>query len=155
MTDKDLKKLSRLELLELLLSQSRENERLREDVERLKGQPYVGTMSENAIEDISKATEQLNSALYFADRVARQLQNIACPAKDDNREACDERQSYPRVPNKEAQQDNQIMAQAGSDRNLYWRIMNFYSANPAAMSELPVEIQKDIIHRLKVIKNAK
>ena len=35
-TDKELKKLSRLELLELLLTESRENERLREELEKIK-----------------------------------------------------------------------------------------------------------------------
>ncbi len=33
-TDKELKKLSRLELLELLLTESRENERLREELKK-------------------------------------------------------------------------------------------------------------------------
>lgn len=49
MTDKELKKLSRLELLELLLTESRENERLREEIEKLK--------QENTI---LKSAERLN-----------------------------------------------------------------------------------------------
>ena len=36
MNDKELKKLSRLELLELLLAESRENERLRAEIEQIK-----------------------------------------------------------------------------------------------------------------------
>ena len=36
MTDKELTKLSRLELLELLLAESRENERLRAEIEQIK-----------------------------------------------------------------------------------------------------------------------
>ena len=49
MTDKELKKLSKLELLELLLVESRENERLREELEQMK--------QENSIK---KSVQQLN-----------------------------------------------------------------------------------------------
>ena len=59
MTDKELKKLSRLELLELLLVETRENERLREELEKAK--------QENSIEKsaviLSETVKQLESAL--------------------------------------------------------------------------------------------
>lgn len=59
MTDKELKKLSRLELLELLLVETRENERLREELAKAK--------KENSIEKsaliLNETVKQLESAL--------------------------------------------------------------------------------------------
>lgn len=59
MTDKELKKLSRLELLELLLTETRENERLREELEKAK--------RENSIEKsallLNETAKQLEAAL--------------------------------------------------------------------------------------------
>lgn len=58
-TDKELKKLSRLELLELLLTETRENERLREELEKAK--------KENSIEKsavlLNETAKQLETAL--------------------------------------------------------------------------------------------
>lgn len=61
-TDKELKKLSRLELLELLLTESRENERLREELEKIK--------KENAIE---KSAQQLNEVSKQMDETSEKL----------------------------------------------------------------------------------
>ena len=59
MTDKELKRLSRLELLELLLTETRENERLREELEKAK--------QENSIEKsavlLNETAKQLETAL--------------------------------------------------------------------------------------------
>ena len=58
-TDKELKRLSRLELLELLLTETRENERLREELEKAK--------QENSIEKsavlLNETVKQLETAL--------------------------------------------------------------------------------------------
>ena len=58
-TDKELKKLSRLELLELLLTETRENEKLREELEKAK--------QENSIEKsaviLNETAKQLEAAL--------------------------------------------------------------------------------------------
>lgn len=59
MTDKELKRLSRLELLELLLTETRENERLREELAKAK--------KENSIEKsatlLNETAKQLDEAL--------------------------------------------------------------------------------------------
>lgn len=58
-TDKELKKLSRLELLELLLAETRENEKLREELAKAK--------KENSIEKsaviLNETAKQLDEAL--------------------------------------------------------------------------------------------
>lgn len=59
MTDKELKKLSRLELLELLLIETRENERLREELDKVKKEKSI----EKSAQLLNKTAKQLNDAL--------------------------------------------------------------------------------------------
>lgn len=77
MTDKELRRLSRGELLEMLLAQTRENQRLREELERtqaeLKNREILiaksGTMAE--------ASLRLNGMFEAADRaVSQYLENV-------------------------------------------------------------------------------
>lgn len=154
MTEKELRKLSRIELLELLLSQIKENEILRQELEKKNNQPGNGLLPEDALAEIARATQQLNSALCFADRVTRQLQNMSV---NDNGEASvsdGTGQDYAKVPSDGTIGEN-TTNRLVSDRGLYWRIMKCYSNSTELMSGLPVEIQRDIIHRLRDIKNAK
>ncbi len=80
MTDRELKRLSRAELLELLLDQTKENRRLRRRLkaaeEELAGRriavEQAGTMAEAAL--------KLNGVFEAADRAVRQyLENVGCP----------------------------------------------------------------------------
>ena len=59
MTDKELKKLSRLELLELLLAETRENERLREELEKAKNENSI----EKSAQLLNETAKQLDDAL--------------------------------------------------------------------------------------------
>ena len=77
MTDKELRRLSRGELLEMLLAQMEENEKLNRQLREAKAQlsdrriiiDQAGTMAEAAL--------QLNGVFEAADRAARQyLENI-------------------------------------------------------------------------------
>ncbi len=77
MTDKNLKKLSRADLLELLLEESKENERLREKLrvasEKLKDKTIL---IENA-GSIAEAAMQLNNVFAAAEAAAQQyLDNV-------------------------------------------------------------------------------
>lgn len=77
MTDKELKKLSRAELLELLLESNRENERLRKQLEKAKG-----LLANRAIEienagSIAEAALALNGVFEAAQKAADQyLENV-------------------------------------------------------------------------------
>lgn len=72
MTDRELKKLSRAELLEMLLAQTEENERLGQEITQLKAQiddrvlimEQSGTMAEAAL--------KLNEVFEAADQAAKQ-----------------------------------------------------------------------------------
>ena len=84
MTDKELKKLSRLELLELLLTESRENERLREKIKQentiKKSAQHLNETSEN----LGETSEKLQAAL-------RQVSSIISGLDKINRVAIDEK----------------------------------------------------------------
>lgn len=77
MTDRELRKLNRTELLELLLEKSRENERLRTQLEEAKEQ-----LADRAIQlanagSIAEAALELNGVFEAADRAASQyLENV-------------------------------------------------------------------------------
>lgn len=165
MTDKELKKLSRLELLEILLEESKENERLREMLNKNEKENSHG-YSEGAL---TQLTEQLNGALSEVNRLADDLrymrrdnitvENIAAaPSKELNAD----RQSYPTPPERSAPQvhtqtpvmDENTKKAIISDRKLYWRLMHFYSKNEMALAFLPPDIQEDVRTRLRGIMNA-
>ncbi len=131
MTDKELKKLSRLELLELLLEESRENERLRTELERLR---LEGDMV-NASQRISQATEQLDTVIDNAKRLADTL---------DPAYTATERQS----DNKNTESVKKVRS---VDADIYKRIMVFFSRNPRSIIFLPEDIRSDVEKRLREI----
>lgn len=162
MTEKELKKLSRLELLEILLEESRENEKLRLELQE-KSDENIMTQS---IKDLSLMTDKMTCALQKADALTKDLEKIAkdgitvTAVATERREAISAQgvgvQSYPTPPKKEAaavkQEDKAVVI---SDRNLYWRLMRYYSQNEMALAFLPPDIQNDIKARLRGILNGR
>lgn len=79
MTDKELKKLSRLELLELLLTESRENERLREELEKIKQENTIKKSAEHlneTSENLGEASEKLQEALRQVSSIISGLDRV-------------------------------------------------------------------------------
>lgn len=79
MTDKELKKLSRLELLELLLAESRENERLREELEKIKQENTIEKSAQHlseTSENLGETTEKLGAALQQVSLIINSLNNV-------------------------------------------------------------------------------
>lgn len=77
MTEKELKRLSRGELLELLLMQTRETERLQEEVTRLQAQLDDRKLRVNKAGSIAKAALEVNGVMEAAQAAAAQyLENI-------------------------------------------------------------------------------
>ncbi len=150
MTEKELRKLSRVELLELLLEQIRENEAVKQEKARLEENPGNTYLPDGALAELSRAAHQLNNALCFADRITRQLQEASATEEIDG---ADEKESS--QVTSEILQGREPTKRLISDRVLYWRLMECYSNSPELMSGLPVDIQRSIIHRLKDVKNAK
>ena len=77
MADKDLKRLSRTELLELLLQQTRERERLEQKLEEVQRQLADRQIRLEKAGDIAHATMEINGVMAAAQAAARQyLENM-------------------------------------------------------------------------------
>lgn len=77
MTDKELKKLSRADLLELLLEESRENERLREKLRIASEKLKDRTIQIREAGSIAEAALRLNGVFEAAEAAAQQyVENV-------------------------------------------------------------------------------
>lgn len=159
MTDKELRKLSRLEILEILLEESKENERLRAELEEIKSKGGAAEDSKSLYE----TTERMSSALAQVDSLVRELQKITkegitvktheIPSSAKTSAVS---QSYPMPPKKDKPPMDESTKQVIlSDRKLYWRMMHFYAQNEMALAFLPPDIQNDVRTRLRGILDAR
>ena len=83
MTDKELRKLTRTELLELLLAQSREMERLNHELEQAQLQLEKREIALTQAGSIAEAALQLSGIFEAAQAAADQyLQNVMSPVTD-------------------------------------------------------------------------
>lgn len=77
MTDKELRKLGRNQLLELLLEQSRENDKLRSQIEQLRQQLSDRQLKIDQAGSIAEASMQINQVFESAQAAAEQyLDNV-------------------------------------------------------------------------------
>ena len=77
MTDRELRKLSRAELLELLLEESRENERLRAQLQEMNEKLADRAIRRERAGSIAEAALQLNGVFQAAEEAAAQyLENV-------------------------------------------------------------------------------
>lgn len=77
MTDRELRKLSRAELLELLLEETRENEKLRAQVEEMEEQLKDRRILLGQAGSIAEAALRLNGVFEAAEAAAQQyLENV-------------------------------------------------------------------------------
>lgn len=156
MTEKELKKLSRLELLEILLEGTKENEKLRAKLEN------ANDIIKNATilsEFIDKMNDTLGQAQGFTTKLCQitedmsavrsQVQSL-CVSQGQPGEKAFPVHSKENKPAKSADAANSI-----SDKNLYVGILNYYLANDSALSALPDDLQNDIRARLKSILESK
>ena len=139
MTDKELRKLSRLELLELLLEASRENEKLKEKIAKMKQESNAA----KSIENLSATTKQVSTVLEYANNLTDTLRKTTHEVVTAGTKPQRERSSVQKAP-----EEKQPVI---SDRNLYWRIMNVYAKNDEALDVLPDDIRNDIRDRIRGI----
>ena len=86
MTDKELTKFSKLELLELLLVESRENERLRAELEQLKQENTIKKSVQQlneTVENLGKTSEKFDDALKQISLVLSSLNNQKNETSDE------------------------------------------------------------------------
>ena len=80
MTDKELRRLSRAELLEMLLMLKEENEKLKQAEAQLQNRRIMIKEAGS----IAEAALQLNDVFAAADRAVQQyLENVRCMAEED------------------------------------------------------------------------
>lgn len=90
MTDKELKRLSRSELLELLLVQTRERERLEKELEEARKMLEDRQLRIDKAGDLAHAALEINGVMEAAQAAARQyLENIERMERQ-TRQRCDE-----------------------------------------------------------------
>lgn len=93
MTDKELRKLSRAELLEMLLIQTKEVERLREELEEAKSRLEDRRILLEKAGSIAEASLMLNGIFESAQRAADQyLDNIRQFGEYHTERTCDDRE---------------------------------------------------------------
>ena len=77
MTDKELRRLSRSELLEMLIAQTEENRQLKIRLERAEAQLQDRTIAVEKAGSLAEAALQLNHVFEAADKAAQQyLENV-------------------------------------------------------------------------------
>ena len=83
MTDKELHRLSRKELLEMLLAQIQENEKLKEELRRAERQLSDRQLLQENAGSMAEAAMRLNAVFEAADRAAQQyLENVRLSAEE-------------------------------------------------------------------------
>ncbi len=132
MTDKELRRLSRLELLELLLEASKENEKLKEEIEKLK----IENKTAQNIENLSVATHKIETALRYANNITDNL-------KGTSGEYVAERVIK--------EKEEPIKAKPLSDKEIYRRILSFFAKNDEKLNVFPSDLENDIRDRIKSI----
>lgn len=174
MTDKELKKLSRLELLELLLEESRENERLRVELEKLKAENSVVKSARHLNEASEKMNESLHSAAELTDTLNRLVAGkIIIPDKQDDKnktagqesagetettvsESPDSKKEEITIPDKNDEPSEQKAAEKASvDVQIYTRLLSYFHKNRYALAFIPEDIKNDIEKRLDEITKKK
>lgn len=90
MTDKEMKKLSRAELLELLLVQTRESERLQKRLERAEAELAERRLKIQEAGNLAQAVLEINGVMETAQKAAQQyLDNIA-HMEEETRQRCEQ-----------------------------------------------------------------
>ena len=130
MTDKELRKLSRLELLELLLEASNENKKLKEKIVMLEAE---GKVSDN-IENLSSVVRQVESTLKYANSLTDSL-NTAVKNKSEN--VC--------------VREIRVRPEPSPDRDIYIRMLRFFTQNDDKLKVFPADIENDVRMRIKSI----
>ena len=89
MTEKEMKKLSRAELLELLLAQTRETERVRKRLERAEEELAQRRLKIQQTGNLAQAVLEVNGVMEAAQEAAQQyLDNIA-QMEQETRQRCE------------------------------------------------------------------
>ena len=152
MTDKELRKLSRLELLELLLKESSENQKLREELNKLKSENKI----EKTAERLTETADNLDSSIQNIETI---IQNLIADkntesAKDSKAES--ETEVIEETETTDTPESDILKQKKNSeDADIYRRFMQFFYYNRNNLVFLPDDLRKDVTRRLsEIMENA-
>lgn len=136
MTEKELKKLHRSDLLELLIAQEKENEQLRSQIAQLETRLADRTIAIDQAGSIAEASLQINGVLQAAQNAAAQyLENIrllsgrqeeVCRSmEEESRRAADQRMAETEEACRRMEADTQrkcqeLLSSSKEESNRYW-----------------------------------
>lgn len=130
MTDKELRKLSRLELLELLLEVSNENKKLKEKIITLKAESKTA----QNIENLSLVARQVENTLKYANSLTDSLKTVV---KDESESV--------------SIQEKQAKPDLIKDRDIYILMLRFFVQNDDKLNVFPADIENIVRMRIKSI----
>lgn len=130
MTDKELRKLSRLELLELLLEAGKENGRLKDEVSRLE----IENKTSQNIENLSVMIRQLEDSISKVNGLADALKNVSAGTVAAGGIKAD---------NVKSESDG------ATDAEIYKRLLVFFATNEEKTDMLPTDIAEVVRGRIK------
>lgn len=136
MTDKELRKLSRIELLELLLEVSKENRKLKERIGQLKAENKTA----QNIENLYAATRQVESALKYVNSLTNTLEGISREVPQSV-----ELQRYETQTLSEETKNKSVRT---DDKDIYVQILCFFAKNDDKLAVLPDGIRANVITRI-------
>jgi len=118
MTEKDLRKLNRTDLLELLLQQSREMDQLREELEEARYQLSRREIVMGQAGSIAEAALKLNGVFEAAENACAQYMESIKTFSGRQEEVC-------RLMEEETRQKcDKMLAEAKYQSELYWDVVN-------------------------------
>ena len=132
MTDKELRKLSRLELLELLLEAGKENEKLKEQIKGLK----LENETAQNIERLSQITDQVENALRYTNNIADAFRTSSGGMKSSSAVNSGYRAGKKQFP---------------PDVEIYKAMLNFFANNDDKLGVFPSELAEDVRDRIRSI----
>ena len=119
MTDKQLKKLSRAELLEMLLMQTNEVERLKEELAQVRSQLEDKTMTLLQAGNIAEATVGLNHLFQSAQQTAEEYLERIRQMEADTAEKCR------RMEAETQEKCDAMMADARNEARQFWTKLQY------------------------------
>lgn len=118
MTERELRKLNRTDLLELLLQQSREMEQLREELEHAKYMLSRREIVMNQAGSIAEAALQLNGVFAAAEDACAQYMESIKTLSGRQEEVCR------RMEEETRQKCDKMLADAQYQAEVYWDVVN-------------------------------
>ncbi len=114
MTDKELKKLSRTDLLEMLIKQSKEIERLQEVIKKNEEELQSKRIMLNEAGSIAEASLKVNQIFENAQKAADQYLANVCELKERQSEICAQ------MERETKKKCNDMINKAKNDSKAYW-----------------------------------